>query len=234
MSTSSYAHAGDSLSALLPLIHAFNHRHRNQHRASHWWSSFGILRRALQALADDVLQPKSRPPPPAATTARRRDDVVAVRARWLRSHVVPRAYVAFTQLAADNQHAPLGLMLLAVLGRTDAILADLAPAESPPPQPSQPAEQPLTPVQPRAPSTVESCALDRGVAISRRETQRVDEEPAATAPSSQRRTPRECFKHGRDNKTSDGGETKAEDKKKKKKKKKTDSDALSSLFSSLA
>uniref|UniRef100_A0A8H7KEJ4 Uncharacterized protein n=1 Tax=Bionectria ochroleuca TaxID=29856 RepID=A0A8H7KEJ4_BIOOC len=27
-------------------------------------------------------------------------------ARWLRSHVLPRSYKAFSQLAADNQHAP--------------------------------------------------------------------------------------------------------------------------------
>ncbi|KND91613.1 hypothetical protein TOPH_03706 [Tolypocladium ophioglossoides CBS 100239] len=228
--TTSYAHAGDSLSALLPLLHAFNHRHRNQHRASHWWSSFNILRRALQAVADDVLQPNSRPPPPATTTARRRDDVVA-RAGWLRSHIVPRAYVAFTQLAADNQHAPLGLMLLAVLGRTNTILADLAPSESHPPQSSKSAEQPLTKILARTPSTAESRGLDRGVTISRRDIQRADEESAAAMPGSRKRAPEEPFKHGHDSKTSNDGETKAKDKKKKKKK---DPDALSSLFSSLA
>ncbi|PNY25895.1 Uncharacterized protein TCAP_04166 [Tolypocladium capitatum] len=214
--TTSYARAGDSLSALLPPLHAFNHRHRNQHRASHWWSSFNILRRALQALADDVLQPKSRPPPPAITTARRRHDVVIARARWLRSHIVPRAYVAFTQLAADNQHAPLGLMLLAVLGRTNSILTDLAPSESPPPQSSEPAEQPLTAIQARTPSAAEFRGLGRGVAIARRDIQRAHEEP---------------FKHGRGSNTSDGGEAKDKDRKKKKKKQ---PDALSGLFSSLA
>lgn len=123
-------------------------------------------------------------------------------------------------------------MLLAVLGRTNTILADLTPSESHPPPLSTPAEQPLATVQPRAPSAAESRGLGRGVAISRQDMQRADEESAAIIPSSRKRTPEEPLKHCHDNKTSGGGETTAKDKKKKKKKK--DTDALSSLFSSLA
>ena len=66
-----------SAAALLPLLDAFNHRHKNQHRASHWWSAFGLLRRSVRALA-----------------ARPRDiQAVRARARFLGQHVVPRAYM---------------------------------------------------------------------------------------------------------------------------------------------
>ncbi|KAI9147933.1 Ribonuclease MRP protein subunit rmp1 [Paramyrothecium foliicola] len=117
--TSACVHADEALTPILPILEAFNHRHKNQHRASHWWAEFGILRRSLRALASDALH--------------RHGSALLSRAQWLKSHIIPRSYLAFTQLAADNQHAPLGLLLLALLARVNAIVSDLLPEAAPPP-----------------------------------------------------------------------------------------------------
>ncbi|KAF4506402.1 hypothetical protein G6O67_006492 [Ophiocordyceps sinensis] len=156
--TSSRA-AADSLAVLLPILHAFNHRHRNQHRASHWWASFGLLRRALRRLADCLLLHAEATPPASAAALGRHS--VAARARWLKSHVVPSAYVAFSQLAADNQHAPLGLLLLAILARTHA---------------------PTKPLQ--SPSAAEPSGADHGVVVSRGELLQPVSRPLQDAPKS--------------------------------------------------
>jgi ribonuclease MRP protein subunit RMP1 len=47
--------AATSLAYVLPVLDAFNHRHKNQHSATHWWSSFSLLRRRSRELAT-VLQ----------------------------------------------------------------------------------------------------------------------------------------------------------------------------------
>ncbi|KAK5997415.1 hypothetical protein PT974_02771 [Cladobotryum mycophilum] len=156
----------DTLSSLIPILDAFNHRHHNQHRSSHWWSIFRITRRAVRTLSSDLrsLAPTARPkrdspsstplpsPPPSA--------------RWLDAHVVPRAYVAFTQLAADNQYAPLGLLLLTILARIHAVLTELLP--------DNPATLPLLSkpqaLAAKAESSNEATSvLDRGVTVSREE-----------------------------------------------------------------
>ncbi|CAI4211730.1 unnamed protein product [Parascedosporium putredinis] len=72
------------LTPISVLLDAFNHRNKNQHRRSHWWRQFNLLRRALRRL---IVAPALKDPRPSLTTA-------------------------FTQLAADNQYAPLGLVLL--------------------------------------------------------------------------------------------------------------------------
>ncbi|RCI10776.1 hypothetical protein L249_5344 [Ophiocordyceps polyrhachis-furcata BCC 54312] len=82
------------LSLLVPILQGFNHRHRNQHGRSGWWACFNCFRRAVRG----------------------------GRAERVRI-ILPGAFVAFSQLAADNQHAPLGLMLLTILARAHAIVA---------------------------------------------------------------------------------------------------------------
>lgn len=70
--------ARDEISKLQAILDAFNHRNKNQHRLSPWWSRFNILRRALRALSHEknaaVVVPVA--------------DVL-----WLKDPVVPRCYV---------------------------------------------------------------------------------------------------------------------------------------------
>ncbi|PHH92570.1 hypothetical protein CDD83_6849 [Cordyceps sp. RAO-2017] len=185
--------APGALPPLLPVLDAFNHRHRNQHRASHWWASFRILRRALGRLVDAL-----------GRGVRGR---VAACARWVAAHVVPRAYVAFTQLAADNQHAPLGLLLVAVLSRVHAVVATLLPPEAV----AATVERQSAPHPPQTPQS----AADRGITVSR------DQLPTSPNPApvcSERRN------------ASEDGDGEA----KKRKRRKKRADELSDLFGGLA
>ncbi|KAH7308216.1 hypothetical protein B0I35DRAFT_483489 [Stachybotrys elegans] len=111
------AAAHDALAPLLPILDAFNHRHRNQHRTSHWWSQFNILRRSLRNLLPHLRA--------------RRENPILTRSRWLSRHAIPQCYLVFSQLTADNQYAPLGLLLLSVLARLSAEITALLPDEKP-------------------------------------------------------------------------------------------------------
>jgi ribonuclease MRP protein subunit RMP1 len=147
------ARAHDALKPLLHILEAFNHRHKNQHRASHWWAELGILRRSLRALVPDALH--------------RREAALLSRVRWMKNHVIARCYVAFTQLAADNQHAPLGLLLLAVLAQINTVALDLLP-DSEPSQEREPKNALLTSsAAPQAKAEKHSVAVDRGTVVSR-------------------------------------------------------------------
>ncbi|KAL7918332.1 hypothetical protein ACQKWADRAFT_304363 [Trichoderma austrokoningii] len=184
------ASSSPSLSPLLPILNAFNHRHHNQHRLTHWWPLFRSLRRTIRNLVDDA-SPS--------------------RAIWLNKHLIPRAYLAFSQLAADNQHAPLGLLLLAILARVHAALAIDSPV---------PKAQP----QPKANHLANQ---DKGVAISRQElplstsTERIKLSTTQdiSEPSHQQAVAAKPSKKLKET---------------SKKKKKGKGDALSSLFGSLA
>ncbi|UZP35322.1 hypothetical protein NXS19_003138 [Fusarium pseudograminearum] len=94
-------------------------------------------------------------------------------------HIVPGAFVAFSQLAADNQHAPLGLLLLSVLASTHTLLSHLVPSENEHESPSTddinaastvsdtpgPLTSTVQSIEAEAPST----ETDMGVAVSREE-----------------------------------------------------------------
>lgn len=71
----------DHLSPLLPLLDAFNHRNKNQHHASHWWSHFSILRRSLRALVF------------SSTSRETSSSGLLSRVRWLRDRITPGAYM---------------------------------------------------------------------------------------------------------------------------------------------
>ena len=75
------------LAPLSDLLVAFNHRHRNQHRRSAWWSHFSLLRRAVRRLLHASSGPKGRILKPAVV------DGLARHARWAAEHVVPPAYL---------------------------------------------------------------------------------------------------------------------------------------------
>ncbi|KAF5590241.1 ribonuclease mrp subunit rmp1 [Fusarium pseudocircinatum] len=178
-----FATTNDSLAPLIPILNGFAHRHKNQHSSTHWWSSFSILRRAVRNLVSDL---KSRPRKAKSGGVKRDVHPALVRARWMMRHVVPDAFVwvanrmfvsthsTFSQLAADNQHAPLGLLLLSVLARTNTILSQLVPDhDHNPPISSSTKPIPSEPSKHKASDTraddAPNAGVDMGVAISREE-----------------------------------------------------------------
>ncbi|KAL5085652.1 hypothetical protein Trisim1_010136 [Trichoderma cf. simile WF8] len=209
---SSTSIATTSLSPILPILNAFNHRHHNQHRLAHWWPVFRIFRRTVRSLLEDLTSPRRRQdaasPPP--------------RAIWLNKHFIPRAYIAFSQLAADNQHAPLGLLLLAILARTHTALTQLL-------------DQPILPPPPSSTTRANDVNQDKGVAIARQKqpppTERLKTQSTITQPPSDEQ---QGEKFDRDALKPSKSRAKEVPSKEKKKKKKAKGDALSSLFGSLA
>ncbi|KAH6893574.1 hypothetical protein B0T10DRAFT_482577 [Thelonectria olida] len=225
----------DSLANILALLKSFAHRHHNQHHSSHWWRSFGLLRRAARSLAASLLR----------HSRRLHDESPAlVYARWIADHIVPGAYVAFTQLAADNQHAPLGLMLLAVLAHIRRLVSDLLPSDNPAPEADSSVAGSINPTTPTSrpklkPSSLEIADpdqdVDMGVAVSRNDLAL----PKASSKQSDRLSTVETLpkdtkaRKSAKRSSKDAAKDTSKDHKEKKKKKKKAGDAFSSLFSSL-
>jgi ribonuclease MRP protein subunit RMP1 len=186
--TAALSSAHDALAPLLPILDAFNHRHHNQHRASHWWSQLSLLRRAL-----------------------------LVRCRWLSRHAVPQCYLAFSQLTADNQYAPLGLLLLSVLARLNAEIVALLPEEKP-----STVDAPVRVTLDAASSSLtQDHDADRGTAVSRRDIAMTYDKPdTSERPSKSRAVKAKSVKPSK----SDKKQKKTSSKKK---------DEFSSLFGSL-
>ncbi|KAG6298338.1 hypothetical protein E4U09_000870 [Claviceps aff. purpurea] len=223
------------LSTILPLLDAFNHRHRNQHRASFWWSTFGNFRRSLARLAR-ALQHQ------IPDNKRHGIDHVSARVTWLNSHFLPRAFVAFSQLVTDNQHAPLGLLLLAVLSQVHGVCAKWEPPDKRVALAEQVAKDVQRGEQSSRLDIYPAEAIDRGTAISRNTFLGGVQQYAPTAdiavPKKALRTASEQVAQPS---TKEPGveESKVEKReknqeKKKKKKKNKEGDTLSSLFGSLA
>ncbi|KAL2160533.1 hypothetical protein VTH06DRAFT_1221 [Thermothelomyces fergusii] len=141
--------AVDSLAPALELLERFHHRNKNQHRTCKWWAQADMLRRHLRKLlaelerargeADRRRRRHHRRPPDRQPELQNQGPQtlllrqgacgtrVATRAEYLRARLGPRAFLAFTQLAADRQFAHLGLMLLGVLAQVDRAAAPFAP-----------------------------------------------------------------------------------------------------------
>ncbi|GJC90534.1 hypothetical protein ColLi_13372 [Colletotrichum liriopes] len=142
-----------TIAALVPVLQildSFRHRNKNQHRVARWWARFDLLRRSVGRL-HDALEARARhrhaqgfkaPSKKSAGKARagagigsgdRRgnalDEDVAARARLLLDTTIPSSFLAFSQLAADSQHAALGLVLLGVLARIHSAVAPLVPRQ---------------------------------------------------------------------------------------------------------
>lgn len=94
----------DATATLIPILDAFNHRHRNQHRASHWWPVFRILRRSVSALAIEIQHTRTGSVPHSRRHSRDDDSAPLPCARWFDAHLVGRAYV---QVSIPNPLLPL-------------------------------------------------------------------------------------------------------------------------------
>ncbi|TPX10805.1 uncharacterized protein E0L32_008194 [Thyridium curvatum] len=199
----------DRLVSALQICAGFNRRNKNQHGASKWWAQFDILRRNGRRLRDELQvlverqarhdssagsalsaqkkkkrqqQQEGGAKPPSRELVKARE-IVDARARWLQRECLPRTYLAFTQLAADNQYAALGLLLLGVLAQIHNALSLLLgdeqaePGTTPLPEPASSAEAAVArsaAVGPPSASQAQTQKLpqgkvDMGIAISRNE-----------------------------------------------------------------
>ncbi|KAJ5107553.1 hypothetical protein N7456_004228 [Penicillium angulare] len=88
------------IAAVHSILHLVYHRNKNQHQRAKWWKWLAILKRSAADL--------------------RSVDSVAASARYqqhLAAHLIPRCYLAFSTVVADNQFSTLGVTLLAALAR---------------------------------------------------------------------------------------------------------------------
>lgn len=150
-----------------------------------------------------------------------------VRCVWADYFVLPRP---FTQLVADNQHAPLGLLLIAILARVSSVLTQHLPVDNTNPTTSTTTPTPVAAaVEPKRKSTADipgQIEPDRGVAISREDLK----SSRKKSPSFSEQRPAAALH------PSPPMQTKAleeKPKKKKKSKKSQKGDDFSSLFGSL-
>ncbi|KAI7922671.1 hypothetical protein M9X92_004784 [Pyricularia oryzae] len=172
-STSKLAEAAALLVPTQEILEKFNYKHKNQHRLSKWWAGFDMLRRhtakfyrdelrlALDALTKRSSMPQSskKKQSKRQRTEPRDEDITAgavAKAKWMDDYLIPKAYTAITQLAADNQFAPLGLLLLGVLAQVHSAVSLLLPLDS--------AEQ-----ESEVTAAAEGKEIDMGVAVPRQE-----------------------------------------------------------------
>ncbi|OQE07106.1 hypothetical protein PENVUL_c015G08543 [Penicillium vulpinum] len=78
-------------------LHLIFHRNKNQHRRTKWWKWLSILKRATLDLARSGVK------------------------SHLATYIIPRCYIAFSTVVADNQFSTLGIVLLAALARLSKI-----------------------------------------------------------------------------------------------------------------
>ncbi|KAI0840623.1 hypothetical protein F5Y06DRAFT_263192 [Hypoxylon sp. FL0890] len=127
--TNEYEEALDRLQPLQPILRGFNHRNKNQHRHAAWWGPFGMLRRHVDKLVDELVDSAAAAAAAAKSKNKKRkrdnDDGRAEKKardhlKWLRDVLVPKCYLSFSQLTADNQFATLGVVLLGALAQVNA------------------------------------------------------------------------------------------------------------------
>ncbi|KAJ6023261.1 uncharacterized protein N7446_013620 [Penicillium canescens] len=82
--------------AIHSILHLIFHRNKNQHRGAKWWKWLSALKRATLDLARSGAQAHL-------------------------AHIVPRCYVAFSTVVADNRFSSLGVVLLATLARLSKV-----------------------------------------------------------------------------------------------------------------
>jgi len=116
----------EELSSISQILSAAAHRNKNQHRLAKWWKPFSVLRRNLYKLISELetlSANEERLGETKKTTASR--EVVERRAEFMVEWVVPKCYLAFSAVVADNQFASLGLMLVGTLARAQKVIKPL-------------------------------------------------------------------------------------------------------------
>ncbi|CAG7940880.1 unnamed protein product [Penicillium nalgiovense] len=171
----------DEILAVHSMLHLIFHRNKNQHRRTKWWKWLSILKRATL----DFARPGVK--------------------SYLATHVIPRCYIAFSTVVADNQFSTLGVVLLAVLARLSKITGI--------------SHQKMEPVTTKSKMTV--AKEDLGERICRIDT-------APLAPVKKSHSDSKISKEKSTEKSTDDGVSKTTWKKKKKKK-----NAIDDLFSGL-
>ncbi|KAK0629867.1 hypothetical protein B0T17DRAFT_615593 [Bombardia bombarda] len=118
----------------LEILERFHHRNKNQHRLSKWWAQADMLRRhlrkllvAMDARAEELERPAQKVKKTKKASSGEKEEELNARAAYMQFELAPRAYLAFTQLAADRQFAHLGLMLLGILAQVNQAVSPFAP-----------------------------------------------------------------------------------------------------------
>ncbi|KAF3403623.1 Meiosis protein mei2 [Penicillium rolfsii] len=83
------------------VLHLIYHRNKNQHQRAKWWKWLSRLKRT----AVDLGWQNASVAIPAAYN------------QYLSTHLIPRCYLAFSTVIAENQFSTLGIVLLATLSR---------------------------------------------------------------------------------------------------------------------
>ncbi|KAK4215390.1 hypothetical protein QBC37DRAFT_481476 [Rhypophila decipiens] len=143
----------NSLEPALHILERFHHRNKNQHRRSKWWAEADMLRRQVKKFIEalyDGLEEEERANKILARASKnpatgmkmkgksgKENDLgdglvkdkfgIYERGVYLRGLLVPRAWLAFSQVVADERFAQLGLMLLATLAQVDQVVSAFAP-----------------------------------------------------------------------------------------------------------
>jgi len=113
----------DELTSIIQILHLTHHRNKNQHRLAKWWKEFSQLRRQVSKLKteiDEHITFEKFNSNSKRTIASR--EKVELRVNFMDEFLMPRCYVAFSAVLADNQYAPLGLLLVAVLAKISKVI----------------------------------------------------------------------------------------------------------------
>jgi len=109
----------EELYSIQEILHLAHHRNKNQHRLAKWWKFLSQLRRHIAKLITEL--GNEFPAKTQSLGKERKSDesreTVLQRVVFLDEHLIPRCYLAFSGVVADNQYAALGLLLLSSLAR---------------------------------------------------------------------------------------------------------------------
>ncbi|RFU25992.1 hypothetical protein B7463_g10355, partial [Scytalidium lignicola] len=138
--TQSCSQALTTLPAVHDLLNLANHRNKNQHRLSKWWKEFSQLRRHVSKLISELSDPelrfvhestapKKKPKKEKQDRGKESRDKVELRVEFLEDVLIPKCYMAFSNVVADNQYSTLGLLLIGCLARIQKAIRPLRRVE---------------------------------------------------------------------------------------------------------
>ncbi|KAI9881387.1 MAG: hypothetical protein M1830_003394 [Pleopsidium flavum] len=94
------------------LLQLMFHRNKNQHRLTKWWKRLSMLKRSVTKLLREI--------------AAKETEAVKTRVCYMAELLLPKCYLAFTNVIADQQFAAMGLVLLANLAKVSRIIGGMA------------------------------------------------------------------------------------------------------------